>query len=69
MRRMVKFFAIFVLLVFVPLGLYVWYASWRGQRLVDEVVAELDAAGPWTWEDLVAARPETPENVLAPTLI
>ena len=40
-----------------------------GQRMVDEIVARLDAEGPWQWDDLVAARPASPDNQLAPQLI
>jgi tetratricopeptide (TPR) repeat protein len=69
MRRLLKYGVCLFLVIAVPLGAYVWYASWSGQRMVDEIVAELDAQGPWRWEDLVAARPATADNQLAPRLI
>jgi hypothetical protein len=69
MRRLVNYCLVVVLTVGVPLGSYVWYSTWHGEHLAEGIVAQLDAEGPWRWDDLVAARPATADNQLAPELI
>jgi hypothetical protein len=69
MRRLLKYCLIGLLIVVVPLGSYLWYSTWHGEHLAEEIVTRLDAEGPWRWDDLVAARPATRENQLAPELI
>jgi hypothetical protein len=70
MRRLLKYAVIFVVVATVPVLSYIWYVNWRGQQLLNETVAQLDAeAAPWRWDDLVAARPADPKMARGPDLI
>jgi hypothetical protein len=70
MRRLLKYGVILLLVAIVPVLLYMWYANWRGERMLNDAVARLDAeAAPWRWDDLVAARPSDPEMARGPELI
>ncbi len=62
MRRWLKRILIpLAILIALPVGFY-FYAQWRGERELQAAIAELDAEGPWRWEDIVLARPPLPEK-------
>jgi hypothetical protein len=69
MRRWIKR-SLIVLSIFVapPLGLY-FYTSWRAERELAEVLAELDAnEAPWRWDDVMIVKPKAEDEAVRTTI-
>ena len=70
MRRWLKRLLIpLAILIALPVGFY-FYAQWQGERELQAAIAELDAEGPWRWEELEAQRAALdPKNDIRPLVL